>query len=208
MGKLLGEIIIPKFITKVLISKKRQPKYYTKEDILPKKYKNNNFRGKYLVDAYGKRIVKNIRSVGTPRYEKLSGNNLLSGYGSHHIRAKIAKELKEFYKPFVKEFVKKNGKFTTFPLRVEWDVYTELEAENWDASNLFFYYKYFEDTLFLPDIQLIPDDCVKYITFSPGIKIIPVDDWEQRKFIFRFYYDDRKELKREPWVQATPSNSK
>lgn len=210
MDKLLGEITIPKFITKVLVSKKRRPKYYRKGDEIPKKYSKYSFKGSFLVDAHGKKVVKNTRSVGTPKYEQLSGNNLLSGYGSHHIRAKIAKELKEFYKPYVQAFVKKNGPFTTFPLRIEWDVYTELGAENWDASNLFFYYKYFEDTLFMKDTGLIPDDCIKYITFSPGVKIIPVDDWEKRKFVFRFYYDDRTELKRPPWtdgLQKPSSNS-
>jgi hypothetical protein len=200
MDKLLGEIVIPKFITKILLSAKRRPKYYTKKDKIPKKYQDCIFKKGYLVNVNGAKIVKNIRSVGTPKYEQLSGNSLLSGYASPYTRAKIARELKAFYKPFVKEFVKKNGAFTEFPIRVTWDVYTDISSTNWDASNLFFYYKYFEDTLFLEDTKVIPDDCIKYITFSPGAKIIPVDNWEKRKFVFKFYYDDRTELKREPWI--------
>jgi hypothetical protein len=206
--ELLATIVIPNFITRILISKRRRPTYYKKDDKIPKKYSKNKFQGNYLVDEYGKRIVKNTRSVGKEKYQQLSGNNLLSGYGSHHMRAKVAKELKEFYKPFVKNFVKHNGAITKFPLRVEWDVYTDISATNWDASNLFFYYKYFEDTLFMKDVQLIPDDNIKFITWSPGPKIIPIDDWNKRKFVFRFYYDNRDELRREPWISSTPSDIK
>jgi hypothetical protein len=204
----LAEIVIPQFITKILISKRRKPTYYKKDDKIPKKYQKNTFVGNYLVDDHGKRIVKNTRSVGTEKYQQLSGNNLLSGYGSHHMRAKIAKKLKEFYQPFVQSYVKKHGPITKFPIRVEWDVYTDISATNWDASNLFFYYKYFEDTLFMDGVKLIPDDNIKYITWSPGPKIIPINDWNKRKFVFRFYYDERDELNRHPWVQTTPSNIK
>lgn len=201
MNNPLAVITIPRFITRVTISDKRRKKYYKKSDRIPKKYSSCTFDRKgYLLDDKGAKIVKNSKSAGTPKELKLSGNNLITGYSSFHMRNKITTELKKFYMPFVKEFVKTNGAIQKFPLRVEWEVHTDTSNPNWDASNLFFYYKYFEDTLFMDEVKAIPDDCIKYITWSPGAKIVPIDNWDDRKFIFKFYYDDRPELKREPWI--------
>lgn len=216
---LITTITIPKFITKVQISKKRRAKYYNKykskgaNKKIPKKYQGDSFsfnKHGWLVDEHGTRVIANPRVAGKPKYQILSGNNLLSGYGSPHIRAKLVRELKNFYRPFVQKHIEQFGKIERFPLRVEWDFYTVVPEEedqaNWDASNFFFYYKYFEDCLFEKEdddgnqlLQLIPEDNVKYITQPPGAKIIPIDNWEDRKFEFKFYYDDREELNRKPW---------
>jgi hypothetical protein len=204
MSKLLGTIEVPKYPTSILVSAKRRAVYFKETDTIPKKYQKYKFKDGYLVDDNNQKIIKNNKTFGTPKYITMSGNNLIAGYGSHHTRNKIIIELKKFYTPFVKQFLEENGPITDFPLRVTWEVHTCLQGVNWDTSNLFFYYKYFEDTLFQEKSQVIPDDSIKYITFSPGVKFVPIDDWEQRKFIFKFYHDDRPELKRLPWVQATP----
>lgn len=228
MSKLLATIEIPQFITKVQTAKKARPKYYRKKKgkwkpkKLPPTYKEKlkkgiySMKGNYLLDENGEKKLANPRTAGKPRYEILSGNKLLSGYGSPFTRAKLARGLKDFYRPFVQDYVIENGKINTFPLRVTWDLFTTVEDEpNWDVFNLFFYYKYFEDSIHEKTDeedddpiyyegnklkQLIPDDNVKYITWPAAPKIIPVDKWEQRKFIFRFFYDSRKELKRKPWI--------
>lgn len=216
-SKLLAEITIPQFITKVEISKKRRTKYYKKGTKIPPTYEKKYTFNKdgFLVDKDGNKIVANPRSAGTPKYEILSGNKLLSGYGTPHMRAKLVNTLKDFYRPFVQEYVKKHGPITEFPIQVTWDVYTEIGSADWDASNLFFYYKYFEDSLFEKEgnykgkklLQLVPDDTIEYISWPASAKIIPIDNWGDRKFVFKFFYDERRELKREPWVQGTPSNS-
>lgn len=207
MAELLAEITIPRYLTRIEISKKRRPKYYKRGSKIPPTYlKKYSFNKKgYLVDEKGNRVISNKRTVGKPRYETLSGNRLLSGYGNHNMRANIVKGLKEAYRPHVQRYLKEHGPITKFPLRVEWEVHTTVDQEvNWDASNLFFYYKYFEDCLFEGVknkrlLSLIPDDSVKYITHPPGAKIIPIDRWEDRKFVFKFYHDVRTELNREPW---------
>lgn len=225
MSELLAEIEIPKFITKVKLSNKRRRKYYKYRPNkrkkwyprnIPKTYKNKLDDGIYFLDKKGylrekennKKILANPQAAGTPKYEVLSGNNFMSGYGSPHIRAKLVGELKNFYRPFVQEYAKQHGSITKFPLKVEWDCYTTVEEDpNWDADNLHFYYKYFQDALHESEdpngkklIQLIPEDSVKYIISPPGPRIIPVDNWNERKFIFKLYYDNRKELRRKPWV--------
>jgi hypothetical protein len=229
MGELLATIEIPQYIDSIELSKKQRPKYYRKSKgkwkprNLPKTYKSKLTSGEYflkkgyLIDKEtNKKILANPQSAGKPKYEKFSGNKLLSGYGSPFIRAKLVGALKDFYRPFVQDFIEDNGPITTFPLRITWDIYTTVEeAPNWDLFNLFFYYKYFEDSLFeTTDVekdhpilykneklkQLIPDDNVQYITWSPGPRLIPVDTWDNRKFIFKIYHDDRTELRRSPWV--------
>lgn len=226
-NKPIATIEVPRFITQIELSKKRKAKYYNKyankgvNKEIPKKYSGNNFyfdKSGWLLDKRtNKRVIANPRSAGTPKTEKLSGNNLISGYGSHHVRSKIIRELKNFYRPYVQKHIKKHGPITDFPIRIEWEVHTVVnDNPNWDASNLFFYYKYFEDCLFEKTeidnkglknplyknkelLQMIPDDNVKYITHPGSAKIIPVDDWNNRKFIFKFYKDDRPELQRQPW---------
>lgn len=217
MSELLASIEIPKFITRVKMSNKRRKKYYKKTKKkgwkprnLPKTYRQKledgvysmSSRG-YLLDENDKKKLANPQTAGKPRYEVLSGNNLLSGYGSPHTRAKLVGALKDFYRPFVQDYIKENGPIEKYPLKVIWECHTVVEDDpNWDASNLFFYYKYFEDCLFEEGKglkQLIPDDNVKYIVQPPGAKIIPVDNWDDRKFVFNYYYDDRNVLNRKPW---------
>lgn len=210
------ELVIPQYITKVQLSKKQRTKYYTKKSKIPKTKQKYKFKNGYLVDENNKKIIANPKTAGKPKYEVLSGNKLKAGFGSPHIRAKIVKELKKFYRPFVQEYIDKHGPITEFPLRIEWDVYTTVEEEkpNWDADNLDFYFKYFQDCLFETTCkyndyakykgkklkQLIPNDTVEYITFPSMPKIIPIDNWDDRKFVFRFYKDNRPELKRKPWI--------
>lgn len=209
MSELLATIVVPQFITKVQMSKKRRAKYYSKKSIkkIPptflKKYKFD--KAGFLVDDEGKKVIANSRTVGQPRYEVLSGNKLLSGYGDPIIRSKLVAELKNFYRPIVQAYLANNPPIARFPIKVEWEVHTIVEENpNWDASNLFFYYKYFEDCLFEgmdnPHLKsLIPNDTVKYITQPPGAKIVPIANWEDRKFVFKFYYDNRPELRTTPW---------
>ena len=205
--KVLAVITIPEYITTVQISETRRAKYYTKKTKnIPKTYREKytfNKKG-YLVDKEGKKIIANPRSVGTPRFVTISGNQFYSGYGGRggaHTRAKIVRELKAFYMPFVEKAKEEYGVITQFPIQITWDIYRHVEDEpDWDVSNLQFYYKYFEDCLRDPPNPMIPDDTVKYITWAASPKIIPVDTWEERKFVFKILYDERRELRRSPWV--------
>lgn len=205
---LLRTIEAYKFPIRVKLTNSRRLKYYNKfKGKIPKKYLKDGYsfnnKGFLINDRTGKRIASNEALSKRPRYAKLSGNNLITGYGSPHIRNKIVGALKDYYSPIVEQSLNTHGPLSIFPLRLEWDVYTTVEEKDkWDASNLFFYYKYFEDTMVkeFNSGSLIPDDNIKYVTHPPSPKIIPIDDWENRKFIFRIYHDDRTELRRKPWV--------
>jgi len=191
-SNLIAEIVIPKYITHVMISKARRKKYFKKGDDLPKKYQKPEFKWNsqgFLIGPDGDRPLKNPRAAGTPKYEVLSGNKITSGYATPHIRNKIAGALKDFYRPHVK----KMSPITQFPLRIDWEFYTTVDPANFDMSNFWFYYKYFEDTLTRQGI--IPDDSIEFVTSPAAPILVPIDNFDNRKFIFRFYQDDRQAIK-------------
>lgn len=215
----LQTLVIPEYLTKVKLSDSRRATYYPehKRDSLPKKYRNTGFKFKdgFLVGPDGERVIANPKAAGTPKFEIVSGNKLSTGYGSPHIRNTITNALKDFFRPFARSLTP----FTDdqYPLRVEWDLFTTVDRSNFDLSNLWFYYKYFEDCLHesknpitgeLYDAPIIRDDSVKYMTHSPGPKLVPVKHFDERAFVFRFYRDDRPELLSHPvWKRnAEPTN--
>ena len=194
---LLQTITIPRYITRIRVAKKRRATRFIrgrKTPKIPAKYKHLEYNEKgILVYEDGEKVIANSLSVGTPRYEAISGNRFTTGYDGY-LRNNIVYALKEMYRPYVKSM----RSFDLFPLIMEWDFYTTIGEANFDMSNFWFYLKYFEDTLI--DEGLIPDDSVRYITGSAGPLFIPVRRFGQRKFVFRFYHDNREfmqELK--PW---------
>lgn len=214
--ELIRTIEIPQYIIKVQLSKERRAKYYKWNSKkkkwyprqLPKTY-NAKLQDKiysttkkgYLLDENGEKVLANPRSVGKPKYEKLSGNSFASGYGSPMIRAKLVRELKNFYMPFVKSIEPIDD--VHFPIWIDWHLYTTVPTRLFDLSNFWFYYKYFEDCLFETEDEngntispVIPDDNIKFVT-KPGTGPIfhPVENWEDRKFVFKIYADTREEIK-------------
>jgi len=193
------KLIIPEFPTQILLSKARRATYYTKEnrDSLPKYLlakvhsKEYSFINKgtkknsklILCDNHGTPIIKNKLSVGKPRYATMSGNDFMSGMHPG-VRSKMVHTLKNFYKPFIKDLPVFDP---SKQLRVFWKLSTVLSGE-WDPSNLFFYYKYFEDTLV--DEHKLQNDTYQFVK-QPGNApfISPVEKWEERKFEFYFYYN-------------------
>lgn len=207
----IGKIEIPQYITKVMLSKKRRTEYYKKDGKhrIPSRFQPSpkfDNRGFLINPKTGEREIRNKKTAGKPRYFVISGNSFVSGFGSEFTRAKIVEGIKDFYRPFLYDF----PVITTFPIRIAWDFYTTIGAANYDMSNFWFYYKYFEDCLRdrreLPDGSfkpaIIPDDNIKYVT-QPGAPLLcPVEDFEDRKFVFRFYHDLRPEIQRNTlWKQ-------
>lgn len=203
----LAVITIPRYITEVVVAEKRRAKYHHRDKpgafskTILRKLESGDYgfnKDGYLVQANGpnkgQRIKANPIAAGTPRVETLSGNRFITGYASEQTRAKLVHALKDFYKVYLQQHFIQHGPITRFPLRVEWDVHTTLGTGNWDMSNLSFYWKYLEDALRDPDVGIIPDDNVLHVTHPPGPRLIPIEDWENRKFVIRFYHDDRDEL--------------
>jgi len=150
----------------------------------------------YLVDENGDRLVSNPRRAGKASYDSISGNRIISSNSTGR-QAKYKNRLKDFYRPFIEDQLEPIPD-DKFPIGIEWEVYTvpDRNANLFDLSNLWFYKKYFEDVLFEVDPPIIPDDNIKYITWHQK-KIIPVNEWENRKFIFKFLEDNRKDISKD-----------
>lgn len=207
---LLQTLEIPNFPLRYKASNKRKKKYWkASHSNRPKKYKHLTETDKkgYLLDEDGNRVVKNPVAAGTPRYISLSGNNFTTGL-HHSVRSKIVHFLKDFYMPFVQTM----KPFDKFPIQVEWEFHSPVEVE-FDMSNFWFYYKYFEDCLFEEKYKgrditpIMPDDNRKYVTKPGAPELWPVDDIEDRKFVFRFYHDQRNIIKDHDLWQPKNKNS-
>ena len=82
MRRLLLEITIPEYITKVALSKARRPVYYSINGKRkpPKKYLKDPL---YTIDRQGylryrptgDKVVANKKVVGTPKYQKINGQD-------------------------------------------------------------------------------------------------------------------------------------
>lgn len=159
----------------------------------------------YLVDEDGERVIANPRTAGTRSYEHLSGNRFTTGM-PYQLRSKLVHGLKDFYRPFIQDQLEPIPE-DQLPVRVEWICHTPVDGKNdFDLSNFWFYYKYFEDCLTEtedpdgnPVKQIIPDDSVRYVTQPGAPFIVPVDNWEDREFIFRFYSDTREVINTHPY---------
>lgn len=193
--KKLQELVIPNFPLRFKVSNKRRKKYWkASHKNRPQKYAHLTKTDKkgYLLDEKGNKVVKNPQAAGTPRYLSLSGNNFASGLHPS-VRSKIVHFLKDFYMPYVRLM----EPFEDYPIQVEWDFYSPVEVE-FDMSNFWFYYKYFEDCLTETEYRgknitpILPDDNRRYVTKPGAPELYPVDDIEDRKFVFRFYHDERK----------------
>jgi hypothetical protein len=189
----IQELVIPQYLREVLISKKRRTKYYNSFSDLPKNWKRDNFyekKGKVFRKKDNKPVIKNRKTAGEAKYETLAGNKFWSGYGHPTVRAKLARELKESYLKHLHQLSPFDPR--DYPLIVEWEVYRPIN-ERFDLSNMWFYYKMLEDTLV--DEGIIPDDSVFYISALKGPRIVPVETWEERKIVVRFYRETRGHIR-------------
>lgn len=220
---LLATIVIPRYVRKVLTSNARRATYYEEGEKLPKKYQDGIAKGKYfwvmdrkrkkvlLTDGSGELVIKNPRVAGQPKYKLIAGNDLHSLRMKDFERSKIIKAIKaqmiaevEKLEPIAEHH---------FPIRILMEVHnTVVDAEtntlSWDVDNhALFYAKTFPDVLSgCPTYnkgesmtyiskRIIPNDNILYITQPPVPLFVPVEDAEDRKFVFKIFSDNREIIK-------------
>lgn len=214
----IQEVVIPKYPIRMMTSKKRRKRYFKKkysdtkgEEIWKPRPLSKTYQAKlrkeiytlsknnYLLDENNERIVANSRSHGTPKYTGYSGNDFTSGNYHPNLRNQLAINLKDFYRPYVQSLTPMMG---DTPIRVMFIIKTPLDHKTQDSSNLWFYYKYFEDCLFEKTHPvsgkklktIIPDDSYEYVSQAgSGPLFVPIKDFKEREFIFQFYKDTRDE---------------
>lgn len=196
MRKLLQEIIIPEYITKVAMSKARRPVYYS---IKGKRKPPKSFLKSllYTLDRQGflryrptgDKVVANKKVVGTPKYQKINGQDFYSGFGSHFERIAIVAGIKNFCRPFIKNL----PIITEFPVQFEMELHNIIGEGNWDLDNLWIYTKCIQDLLV--ECGKMPNDNIQYVTKPAAPEFYPIKIEEERKLVFRIYKDERLDLK-------------
>lgn len=206
------EIEIPLYLEEFRVSNsKRRTPFKFKPDSLgrgadlegiPHKYLNEqktdladgySWRSNKLYDKANKCFVaKNAGTVGKPRYQPISGNDV---WAKMHewVRIKMVHQLSESFKKPISD--KKGELITLFalaPVLVSAEIHTTPKLCDWDLSNLWVYNKVFEDTM--KSEGAIPDDCVLYITKPASFRFIPITPQEKRKMVFKFELDNHDKI--------------
>jgi hypothetical protein len=181
---IIYQVSIDDYIEHVVLSNKRRPVYYNKTDKIPKKYQNNKYHfdklGNLIMTETNEKILKNIRSVGKPRYKKISGQNIWVGL-NHNLRNKIAYEIKKFFYKHLKDL--KVIPKQLFPLGVDIKFVKPIGNNNWDLDNLALIYR----KVLLDCLKTIigADDSIEFIREIPT-RYSPSSD-ESRKLIITIY---------------------
>ena len=200
--QLIKSIVIPHYIRQIKVADKRRATYYKMgHKKIPKKYDNCLFEKfgstLYLCHQGTKnRIIKNSKSVGTPRFLAINGQKFYSGFSSEHERMAIVYGLKDYYD----EVIKSKIIITDFPIFIKYVHFAKTEIGNSiaDLDNISYCYtKTFQD--WLTSRGIIAEDNTRYIrSFQP--EVFPVETDEERKLIILIYkYDPNitiKELKK------------
>lgn len=174
-------------------SKETKPVYWQSKELdkLPKYHKANlgttvivRGRKSYLTDSQGNLLLKNTKSVGKPKYWVLNGQELYSGNLHRRSRAALTYKYHEYLTPYIKEAFKEpivleEGEYVEIKVRI----YEHLRPAMPDASNLWLWVKWFEDSL--QEAGILPDDSRKYVKSSGGIELYEpkLGDNEKIQFI-------------------------
>lgn len=202
----LYSIEIPKFIQNVQTAQAKRPKYYSNQSgagrtkKLPKRLVKQGYTidifGYYL-DKNGERVISNPRSAGKPRFLPINNQYIYSQNGSHFSRKAIVDGLKGFFTPYIKTI----PIFKKLPIIIDCDLYSTVDGKTSDGDNFgSIYGKVFSDCLVAEG--KIPDDSFYFIT-KPGNSPLfhPVKTNGDRKLIYHFYHDKRKEVQQLPLIK-------
>ena len=136
MVDLIHEITIPRYPSKIQLSSKRRAVYFQKKkhkDKLPKKYQNSRFvwdvNGNLFDTEEKCRVIKNAKSVGTPRYWAVNFQAIWNQQLKYQGRANITNKLKDIFRPFILplRFI------DVYPIKIEiflFDVVMPVDVDN------------------------------------------------------------------------------
>ena len=173
------------------MSNRRRPTYYTEKDKIPKKYQHPTFhfdrKGRLCTDD-GQPIIRNARSVNTPRMKKINGQDFYAGSTRPVMRVKIVNAIKDAFRPYLRK-VRKIPK-DKFPIQISCAMFDVPGKADWDLDNKWIYLKVFQDLIVQE--KIIPDDNIKYVSKAASMEFFPVENEEDRKLVFTITSDTRK----------------
>lgn len=190
------QLVLEQYPTSAIVSKSRRPKYYSSKpgrgrvNKLPKKMEKEGYtidiEGYYL-NLQGERVVSNTGTVGKPGTIPI--NAQVFYVGKPFQRMAIKNFVQEYLLPYVQQM-----EVIDYPVYMESEVHAVYEHRLPDMNNIGYVWdKILTDVMVAEGI--IFDDSPLYIT-RPGSAplYVPIDDPENRKIVFRFYHDKRKEI--------------
>lgn len=191
MTKLLSEVHIPNYPSKIKVSEARRARYYIKgktKKKVPKKYDPTIHPTKFFWDSKGyliekstgERVIANPRSVGTPRYWVVNFQDIWNQNLVHSNRAHIINILKDELRPYIKTV----KRITEFPIRFEiflYDIEMRVDVSNKGVV----YTKVIEDLLVAEG--KIPDDNSTYINDTGRCKFVKINKESERKMVIKIW---------------------
>lgn len=190
-NSILGVIEIPNYPEYVQLSKSRRATYYKKGDKIPKKYMdktkfNFNTKGTLVSVIDDSKVIKNSKSVHTPKNRKINGQDIWVGM-HYALRNKIAGFLKGFFKRKFREAEFPPIKKSDYPISIRMDFYKPIEKANWDIDNHALVYR----KCLLDGIKgtIIEDDSVLYVRGIPSF-YHPCEKKDQRLVITIYKLSD------------------
>lgn len=188
-SNVLHTIEIPQFIQRVKMSNKRRAQYYTRSTPIPKKYQDSSFvfdrKGRLCTEDMTP-IIRNSRSVNTPRFKTINGQEFYAGLAKPVIRVKIVNAIKDSFRPYVQPL----PKLKQFPVQFFCEYHDVPGKADWDLDNKWIYLKVFQDLLV--NEGKMPDDNIKYVSRAASMEYVPVESEEDRKLVFYICSDARK----------------
>ena len=190
------ELVINEYPINAIVSKSKNPKYYSnkpgrgRKHMLPKKLEKEGYTidldGFYL-NLNGERVISNTRTVGKP--------------GTIPINAQIFYVGKPFQRMAVKNFLKAlltplvvSMEKIDYPLIIKSEVYAPYEHKLPDMNNIGYAWEKILTDVMVENNILVDDDPL-YVTHPGSAPLYtPIDNFKDRKLVFKFYHDKRIEI--------------
>jgi hypothetical protein len=199
-SKLILQVDIPHFVTRVKISEARRPKYYEQNSSkkVPKKYSGSKYG--YIPLKKGKRIIKVIGEIstgipilanpkvsGTPKFMKIRGNDFYAGFGNPIIRSNVVRLIKESLSPYFRDMEPIDTE--DYPLYIEF-IYFDIEDKEQDLDNKRYAYEKCILDLLQKEGKILNDN-VGFIT-KLSSEYIAVENEDERCLIVKFWSNHGK----------------
>lgn len=185
--------------------KNKKPQRIIRENILHCDFKKFKYILCEKINNLWTPVLANPIRAGKENMQTIRGQDIYSGM-NEMIRAKIMREIKESFKPYIKNF----PVIKEYPLKISLFIYDTVvnqlsnnkEYQEWDIGNRAFPYgKAFLDLLVSE--KLLVNDDILHITQDCGGIFVPIDKDENRKLVFLLQYDYREELLTNKYYNGT-----
>jgi hypothetical protein len=186
---MLYEIEVDDYPSKIQLSEKRRAVYFQykkHKDKLPKKYQDEERYkwslndGKLYDEFTGEKVIKNSKSVGTPKFWSVNFQAIWNQQIKYQGRALIMKKLKDIFNPYIENL----SPIIDFPIRLEIFLLDQEMPVDVDNKGVV-YIKCITDVL--TNHGIIPDDSSEYVNDTGRCKWVKINESETKKMIIRIW---------------------